>query len=228
MPTYIVLLGPPGAGKGTQAKRIADRLNIPHVSTGDLFRAMKTLDTPLTKRVQEIMARGDLVDDRTTVEIVEDRLSQPDCAERGAILDGFPRNVDQAESLRNLLANWKTDVTLALLIDVPKEVTVQRIIDRAHKEGRKDDTPEVAQRRYQVYQHETEPLVQYYDQQALLKRINGDQTIDKVTADLVKTIQPVTDHAQITWLSCTAHVADHAMITQLPCTGHMTDHALIT
>jgi adenylate kinase len=189
MPTYIVLLGPPGAGKGTQAKRIAERLNIPHVSTGDLFRAMKTLDTPLAKRVQEIMARGDLVDDQTTVEIVEDRLSQPDCSERGAILDGFPRNVDQAEALKKLLADRNTGVTLALLIDVPKEVTIQRITGRARREGRKDDTPEVAERRYQVYLGETEPLVEYYDQQALLRRINGDQTIDEVTADLVKTIQ---------------------------------------
>src|SRR5437762_2969491 len=122
MRTYIVLLGPPGAGKGTQAKRLAERLNVPHISPGDLFRAMKTMDTPLARKVQDIMARGALVDDKTTIEVVEERLSREDVRSRGAILDGFPRNAEQAEWLKKYLADRGDAITVGLLVDVPKEV----------------------------------------------------------------------------------------------------------
>ncbi len=192
MPTYIILLGPPGAGKGTQAKRLADRLEVPHVSTGDLFRAMKGVDTPLARRVQEIMARGDLVDDQTTVEIVEERLSRQDCEQRGAILDGFPRNPYQADALKSLLERRGAQVSLVLLIDVPRQIAIERILGRARQEGRTDDTLEVAERRYEVYLAETEPLIRYYEAAGLLRAVDGDQTIDAVTAALLKVIEQVT------------------------------------
>jgi adenylate kinase len=189
MRSYIIMLGPPGAGKGTQAKRLAKQLNVSHISSGDLFRAMKTMDTPLAKRVQDIMARGHLVDDQTTIEVVAERLSREDVRGRGAILDGFPRNADQAEWLKKYLANRGDEITVALLINVPREVVVARILRRAEEEGREDDKrPEVAEHRYEIYLNETKPLEEYYRRAGLLRTINGDQTMDRVTEALLSAI----------------------------------------
>jgi adenylate kinase len=194
MAHYYVLLGPPGAGKGTQASRLAEHLNIPHVSTGDMFRAMKTLDTPLARKVQEIMAKGALVPDGVTLEIVEDRLSQPDCA-NGAILDGFPRTLAQADGLATLLTgSFNSEVTNALMFEVSLATILQRINTRreetlaAGEEPRADDTEEAATKRYMVYLENTAPLIGYYHAKGKLERIDGEQSIDDVTADMLNTV----------------------------------------
>ncbi len=189
MASYIVLLGPPGSGKGTQAKLIVESFGLPQVSTGDLFRAMKTQDTPLARKVQEIMARGALVPDDVTIEVVKERLAQDDC-KPGATLDGFPRTTVQAEALDNLLkGSFNSRVTIVPLFEVPREVVVGRILGRARQEGRQDDTPEVADERYKVYSENTAPLVDYYDRKGVLVRINADQPIAKVTAELMAAIK---------------------------------------
>src|SRR5687768_14639669 len=130
MPTYIVLLGPPGAGKGTQAKIICDQLGIPQVSTGDLFRAMKTQDTPFARKVQEIMARGSLVPDEATIQMVKDRLHEADCA-NGAVLDGFPRTAAQADALEQMLTDeFKSTVSLVPFFQISLKEAVRRISGR--------------------------------------------------------------------------------------------------
>src|SRR5690606_14326108 len=127
---YIMLMGPPGSGKGTQAKRLVEALGIPHVSSGDLFRAMKVMDTPLAREIQAIMARGELVPDETTIRVVEERLREED-ARKGAILDGFPRTVPQAEALDNLLAELGGRLEPVLLFRITEDEAVRRKIGRA-------------------------------------------------------------------------------------------------
>jgi adenylate kinase len=216
MATYVVLMGPPGGGKGTQAQRITDELGIPQVSTGDLFRAMKTLDTPLARQVQDIMASGDLVPDDVTVQMVKERLSEQDCA-GGAILDGFPRTTAQADALAEMLADsFNTGVTVAVLIDISEAEAVKRISGRRScpackrvyhvdydpprqagvcdddgtpLDQRKDDQPDVVRDRYQVYMNKTAPLISYYEERELLERVNGKQPMESVTADLLQVIR---------------------------------------
>lgn len=195
--TYIILLGPPGAGKGTQAKLLAEKLEVPQVSTGDLFRAMKTETTPLARRVQEIMKSGALVPDDVTNQMVRERLAKPDCA-NGAILDGYPRTTVQADAFAEMLQeDYGSKVSAALLIDVPKDVTVERILERGRQaeaqglERRADDTRASVVTRYEAYEESTSPLINYYDGKNLLKRVDGQQSIEAVNQALVDAIGDV-------------------------------------
>lgn len=216
MPTYIVLLGPPGSGKGTQAKLLVDQIGIPQVSTGDMFRAMKTLDTPLARKVQQIMAEGKLVPDDVTIEIVKDRLAKSDCS-MGALLDGFPRTVPQAEALDTLLAgSFHSQVTIVPLLSITVEEAVRRISGRRgcqqcgalyHVEfnpprvagkcdhdgselaQRDDDRPEVVRDRYQVYLDNTAPLIDYYRDKGVLAEFDALRPIETITAELTGIIR---------------------------------------
>lgn len=188
MATYVVLMGAPGAGKGTQAKLLQDAIGLPHVSTGDLFRENLKNQTELGKLAQTYMDKGELVPDHVTVAMVKDRLSQPDCA-HGAILDGFPRTTAQAEALDRLLAEIDGKINIVPYINVDEEVLVQRLINRGRIEGRADDTEDTIRTRMRVYQEETAPLLAFYRERGLLTEINGEQSIEAVQRDLVSTVK---------------------------------------
>ncbi len=198
--TYIILLGPPGAGKGTQAQKLQEQLGIPQVSTGDLFRAMKTETTPLALRVQEIMQSGALVPDDVTNQMVRERLAKPDCA-KGAILDGYPRTTVQADVLAEMLKeDYGEEVSVAVLVDVPKPVAVDRIKHRCEialtegKSVRPDDlNPVTIGRRYEEYMQKTSPLVNYYDERDKLQRVDGQLGIDAVNDAVLKVLGSTTD-----------------------------------
>jgi adenylate kinase len=213
-PKYIVLLGPPGSGKGTQASRVGDSLALPHVASGDLFRHNLANETALGLKAKVYMDRGDLVPDDITIAMVMDRLSQSDCA-NGALLDGFPRTLAQAEALDQALAIEGQEVSLVPLIAVPDEVVVERLSGRLicrecqtpfhtafnpfqtcpfdkcqgeHLYQRDDDKPETVRSRLKVYWEQTSPLIDYYRKKGALVEINGDQTMEEVAADLGKAI----------------------------------------
>jgi adenylate kinase len=177
----VLLFGPQGSGKGTQAKRIAAEYGIPHVSTGDMFRAAIANQTALGKQVEPILASGELVPDELTVSLIRERLVEPD-AETGFILDGFPRNLAQAEALDALLAELDRPLTAALELLVSDEIAVERMRKRAADEGRADDTPEAIARRLEIYHRETSPLSEHYRATGRLVGIDGAGTIDEVWA----------------------------------------------
>jgi adenylate kinase len=184
MTPFIVLLGPPGAGKGTQAKRVSERTGIPHISTGNYFRKLGELDTPLARDIKQTMDAGQLVSDQQTLEIVMVMLDENDCKIRGALFDGYPRNLSQAADLEKVMSKMGEHIDVAPLLEVRPEVIEERILGRASREGRTDDNLETARARYRVYQEQTFPLVKYYDEKGLLFRIDGEQGMDSVTAEL--------------------------------------------
>lgn len=215
MPTYIVLLGPPGVGKGTQAKVLAEQTGLAHISSGDLFRENIKNDTELGKLAKSYMNRGELVPDDVTIAMIRDRFTRSDC-QRGAILDGFPRTPVQADALAELLKEFNAQVDVVPLITATDEVLVERLSGRwtcrasghifharfnpPQKEGvcdldgselyqRDDDKVETVKRRIQVYQQQTAPLIAYYRSKGNLVEINGAQEINQVTADLVAAIK---------------------------------------
>lgn len=211
----IVMLGAPGAGKGTQAKMIAAKYQIPHVSTGDIFRANIKNGTELGKKAKEYMDQGLLVPDELTVDLVIDRLSQEDC-QRGYILDGFPRTIPQAEALDAALAKRGEKMDFAVDVDVPDENIVSRmsgrracvgcgatyhIVHNPSKKGdncevcgealilRDDDKPETVQKRLTVYHDQTQPLIDYYTGQNILKTVDGTQDMNVVFETIVKILE---------------------------------------
>lgn len=215
MGDFIVLLGPPGAGKGTQAQRLAQTLGMAHISSGDLFREHLKAQTDLGKLAQSYMNRGELVPDDVTIAMVRERVSRPDCA-RGAILDGFPRTPAQAAALDDMLAELNGRVVCVPLIQVPAEVLIERLggrwtcraqghvyhekynpprvpgicdVDGSELYQREDDLPATVARRIQVYLEQTAPLVDYYRQKGLLVEIDGTQPIEDVSARLLEAVE---------------------------------------
>ena len=176
----LLIMGPPGAGKGTQAKQIAEHYQIPAISTGDIFRAMKHADTPLARQVRAIMESGGYVSDEITNEIVKDRLAQPDC-QKGFLLDGYPRTLQQVQTLDESLAETgrPLDAVISLLADTDE--VVARLLKRAEIDGRADDNEETIRVRLQVYAEQTEPLLDVYRSRGLLVEVDGLGGVDEVS-----------------------------------------------
>jgi adenylate kinase len=214
MPAYIVLLGPPGVGKGTQAEILSERTGLPHISSGDLFRDNMKNKTELGKRAQAFMEQGELVPDDLTIAMVEERLSRPDCKE-GVILDGFPRTPAQAAALKELLAARSADVTIVPFLNAAADVLVERISGRltCRAEGhvyhrtfnpprvagtcdedgselyqREDDSADTVRRRIRVYMEQTSPLIEFYRSAGKLEEIDGTRPIEEVTTVLMTAI----------------------------------------
>ncbi len=178
----LIFLGPPGAGKGTQAKVLADYLGVPHISTGEILRKAKQEGTPVGLKAKAYMDRGDLVPDSVLQELVQERLQQEDAKTQGWILDGFPRNLPQAEFLGKLLPEINQECELIINLAVVDEILVERLAKRAAVEGRSDDTEDVIRNRLVDYQQETAPLIDFYQQH--LVTINGDRSLGIITTEL--------------------------------------------
>ena len=189
----ILVLGPQGSGKGTQAKRISEEHEIPHVSTGDMFRALDG-DTDLGREVKEIMDRGDLVPDGVTVRMIRGRLAEDD-ARAGFILDGFPRNLAQAEALDAMLREIGRRLDLIFFFDLDDETAKERALGRAHEEGRADDTPETIARRLGIYHEQTEPVVEYYRTSGKLVPLHAARSVEEVYSEIRKALELLDDAA---------------------------------
>ena len=182
----IILLGPPGSGKGTQANFIQNKLSIPHLSTGDILRQSVKNETDLGNKVKNIMAKGELVSDDLVLDVIKERVSQSDC-NLGFILDGYPRNITQAESLNIVLKDINRNIDRILFLDVDFEVLESRIESRSkenNEEKRADDTSEVLIKRLEEYKIQTAPLGEYYSNNKKFKKINGMKSISEVSLDI--------------------------------------------
>ncbi len=213
-PLYLILLGPPASGKGTQATYLHEALDIPHVSSGDLFRYNLKNDTDLGQKAKQYIDEGELVPDTITIAMVMERLNREDC-ENGAILDGFPRTLPQAQALDEALADEDEEVDMVLNIEVPEQELIERVTGRRickncgatyhvkfnppEHEGicdecggalyqRPDDTEETVRTRLQVYRDQTKPLIDYYDKKGAVVSIDGDQPIPDVTEELLEAV----------------------------------------
>ncbi|HKJ12149.1 MAG TPA: adenylate kinase [Ornithinimicrobium sp.] len=176
----LIILGAPGAGKGTQAERIAARRQIPAISTGDIFRKNIAEETELGQRVKSILSSGGYVPDEVTIEIVRDRLAESDTA-NGFLLDGFPRTPGQVEALDEMLSDQDTSLDAVLELTVDTDEVVQRLLQRAQDQGREDDTEEVIRERMNIYVEETAPLSRMYRHRGLLVEVDGMGEVDEVT-----------------------------------------------
>jgi adenylate kinase len=189
----VLVLGPQGSGKGTQAKRISEEHEIPHVSTGDMFRALDG-GSDLGREVKEIMERGDLVPDEVTVRMIRGRLAEADAA-RGFILDGFPRNLPQAEALDAMLREIGRKLDVIFFFDLDDETARERALGRAHEEGRADDTPETIARRLSIYHEQTEPVVEYYRTTGKLVPLHAARSVEDVYTEIRQALEFLDDAA---------------------------------
>ncbi len=217
MAKFFILIGPPGAGKGTQAKIVAEKHGLVHISSGDLFRENLKNQTELGKQAQGYISRGELVPDDLTIRMVRERISRPDC-QKGALLDGFPRTPAQADALAGMLKEFDSKVELVPLIEVPTEILIERLSGRwtcraqghvfhekfnpPQKTGicdfdgselyqREDDQKATVVNRIKVYSEQTAPLIEYYNSRKLLVRIDGTKSIEQVTKELLSVIEKV-------------------------------------
>jgi len=186
----ILLLGPQGSGKGTQAKRISAEYRIPHIATGDMLRAAIAAETPLGQQVKPILERGALVPDDLMIELIRERLEEPDAA-YGFVLDGFPRTTPQADALDAMLREIGRELTVVFALQVSDEICVERLLKRSREEGRPDDTPEAIRTRLELYHRETEPLIEHYRAQGNLVTIHADGTPNEVFAEIQAALEQV-------------------------------------
>jgi len=183
----LVIFGPPGAGKGTQATKIAEKYNLAHISTGDLFRYEIKNETELGVRVKQIVDRGELVPDDLLIDLLKSGMAKFENV-NGIIFDGFPRTIRQAKDLDVLLTESEDAVTLTLALDVEEEELVKRILHRALKQNRVDDTEEVIQNRLKVYAAQTSPLIEYYKEQGKFESVRGMGTVEEISEKLCEVI----------------------------------------
>src|SRR6478672_9155683 len=190
MSLNVLLLGPQGAGKGTQAKRISAEYGIPQIASGEILRAEMAAGTELGQRVQEVYDRGDLVSDDLMIELIRNRLEQAD-TEAGFILDGFPRTTVQAEALDSMFSDIGRSFNVAFALQIPDEVAFERLRRRAEVEGRADDTDDAIRRRLENYHRETAPLIEYYRIRGNVVPIHGEQTENEVFAEIQSALEQV-------------------------------------
>ena len=190
MPLNVLLLGPQGAGKGTQAKRISAEYDIPHIASGEILRAEMQTGTELGRRVKDVYDRGDLVSDDLMIELIKTRLAQPD-TDTGFILDGFPRTTVQAEALDEMFGDIGRSFSVVFALQIPDDVALERLLKRAELEGRADDTDDGIRRRLENYHRKTEPLVEYYRARGNLVHIHGDRSENEVFAEIQSALEQV-------------------------------------
>jgi adenylate kinase len=186
----LIVMGPPGAGKGTQAKYVAEHFGIPAISTGDIFRANVSRGTPLGRKAQEYMDAGEYVPDEITNLMVRNRIDEPD-AEPGFLLDGYPRTLAQVEELDGMIGYTGHRLDAVVVLTVDSEELIKRLLQRAETEGRADDTEEVIRRRQEVYAEQTEPLIEVYRKRDLLIEVDGMGEIEEITARIFETLQDI-------------------------------------
>jgi len=190
----LLVIGPQGSGKGTQAARLSDAHGIPHVSTGEMFRAAIAAGTELGLRVEPILAAGQLVPDDLTVDLIRERLAEPD-AERGFVLDGFPRTLAQAEALDAMLVDIGRVLDAVLFFDLADDVAVERLRVRARDERREDDTPDAITRRLAIYHEQTEPVVERYRATGKLVPLHADRSIEQVADEIEQALELLDEEA---------------------------------